>query len=189
MIAYIKGSIIVSQVNYVIVETGGLGYKVNLAQSQTFRSGEEAEFFIHEHIREESDDLYGFASIEQLELFEKLISVNGVGPKAGLSIMSVGSADEIITAIATENIAFFKSVSGIGQKVATKIILELKSKITGNRDTAGLLNRSSDNEDILGALTALGYQPKEINRLVAKIPGEIIAIEEKVRWCLQNLAK
>lgn len=189
MIAYIKGQIIASQASYVIIETNGVGYKVNLAQTQTYRPGESAEFFIHEHVREEADDFYGFASIDQLELFEKLISVNGVGPKAGILIMSAGTSDEIVRAIASENIAFFKSVSGIGQKVATKIILDLKSKVTGNRDLSGILNQSSDSEDIMDALIALGYQPREINKLVAKIPVEIIIIEDRVRWCLQNLAK
>ncbi len=189
MIAYIKGKIILINGNFLILETGGIGRRVQVSAKLSFMPGETVELFIHEHIREDADDLYGFGSFDELDLFEKLISVNGVGPKAGLNIMSSGASDEVRNAIASENIAFFKAISGIGQKAATKIILDLKSKVTNDKNISDLLGKSSESDDIFDALMALGYQRKEISILVSKIPVGIIIIEEKVRWCLQNLAK
>ena len=89
MISYIKGQAVAVTTGRIIIETGGVGYAVNIYNSSVSKIGDVYEFFIHEHIREDCDDLYGFKSFEELELFEKLISVNGVGPKAGLNITKV----------------------------------------------------------------------------------------------------
>jgi Holliday junction DNA helicase RuvA len=188
MIAYLKGKIIINKTGLAIVEAGGVGYRLNTKSDSVLRAGESAEFFIHEHIREDADDLYGFKTFEELELFEKLISVNGVGPKAGMAIMTSGSVESIISAIADENLAFFKSISGIGNKAATKIILDLKTKVSGIREI-NVLTNSSDADDLVAALTSLGYKNIEISKITAKIPVELKKIEDKITWCLKNLSE
>lgn len=188
MISYLKGKIVGSKNGFVIIETNGVGYGVNVGQNVTLRDDEAAEFFIYEHIREDCDDLYGFASFSDLDLFEKLISVNGVGPKAGLNIMCAGKSDRIISAIINDDMSFFTAISGIGKKVAAKIILDLKSKLNGDRNI-NVLSGDSDSEDLFDTLMALGYKRPEISAVIVKIPEEIETLEEKVRWSLKNLAK
>ncbi len=187
MISYLKGNIIGCLGNYIIVEVNNIGFRVLCNKSLPTNS--KVELFVHEHIREDADDFYGFETIADLELFEKLISVNGVGPKAGMAIMASASSDEIILAIAQENVAFFKAISGIGTKAATKIILDLKSKIGQGKIATNILSISSESDDIFDALISLGYKKNELEKLVSKIPVELNSIEKKITWCLKNLAK
>ncbi|PIS07695.1 Holliday junction branch migration protein RuvA, partial [Candidatus Berkelbacteria bacterium CG10_big_fil_rev_8_21_14_0_10_43_13] len=91
MIAFIQGKIVVAKAGFLVLETGGIGYGVNVSVAMVKKNGEKYELFIHEHIREDCHDLYGFPTFAELELFERLISVNGVGPKAALNIMSAGA--------------------------------------------------------------------------------------------------
>lgn len=187
MISYLKGKVVASRTGFIIVETGGVGYGVNVSAMIVEKSGDTVEFFIHEHIREDADDLYGFKNFDDLSLFEKLISVNGVGPKAGMNIMSAGSAGRIIQAISADDLGFFTAMSGIGKKVAAKIILDLKSKLSGDKNINVL--SADGSEDLVDTLSSLGYKRSEIGTIAAKIPAEITSLEEKVRWCLKNLAK
>lgn len=188
MISYLNGKIIVSKTGFLIIETGGVGYGVSVDASVMKKNGEQYEIFIHEHIREDCHDLYGFPTFEELELFEKLISVNGVGPKAGLNIMSAGNPDKIVSAIISDNLGFFTAISGIGKKVAAKIILELKSKLSGDRNI-NVLSGDAESDDLVDTLTQLGYKRPEISAVVTKMPENITGLEAKVRWCLRNLAK
>lgn len=188
MIAHLKGQIIASKNGFLIIETGGVGYGVSVDAAIVKKNGEEYELFIHEHIREDCYDLYGFPTFAELELFEKLISVNGVGPKAGLNIMSTGSADKIISAIVSDNLGFFTAISGIGKKVAAKIILDLKSKLSGDHNI-NVLSGDVESEDLVDTLTQLGYKRPEISAVMTKIPENTKTLEDKVRWCLKNLAK
>ncbi len=187
MISYLKGKIIVSNFGFIILDVSGVGYRITIRSDLVFKSGETVEFFIHQHLREDSSNLYGFATFDELDLFEKLISVNGVGPKAGLAIMASSETDQIIRAILSENIAFFKSISGIGSKAATKIILDLKSKIGLGKVSADVLSKTSESDDIYDALISLGYKKHELERIVGSIPIEIVGIEKKIHWCFKNL--
>lgn len=188
MIAYLEGKIITGRSSFIILEVNGVGYKVFCNNSQINQSDKTLFFFIHHHTREDINDLYGFKSFEELELFEKLISVNGIGPKAGMSIMSFGSASKIIQAIVNSDASFFTAVPGIGKKVAAKIILDLKSKISGgNRDVQ--LDSINYSDEVSEALLALGYKREEIGDIIGKIPSDLGTAEEKVRWCLKNLKK
>jgi Holliday junction DNA helicase RuvA len=187
MISYLKGKVVVSRTGFIILETGGVGYGVNVDSATVLANGESTELFIHQHIREDLDDLYGFQSFDELNMFEKLITVSGVGPKAGLNIMSSGKSDKIIRAIISDDLNFFTAVPGIGKKVAAKIILELKSKLSGDQNINVLAG--GENNDLFDALESLGYKKNEIASFINKIPAEIITTEEKIRWCLKKLAK
>ncbi|MFA7253220.1 MAG: Holliday junction branch migration protein RuvA [Patescibacteria group bacterium] len=188
MISYLKGRVIISKVGFAIIETGGVGYGININQSVVLKNNESVELFIHEHIREDSDDLYGFPSYEELDLFQKLISVNGVGPKAGLNIMSQAKPGRIIQAISRDDLSFFIAISGIGKKVAAKIVLDLKSKLSGDKNI-GVFSELDGAGDVMDALVSLGYKQTEIQSLIIKIPGEVVSSEDKVRWCLKNLGR
>lgn len=188
MISYLNGKIVASRTGFLIIETGGVGYGINVYAAIIKKNGEKYELFIHEHIREDCHDLYGFSTFSELGLFEKLISVNGVGPKAGLNIMSVGTPEKITAAIIGDNLGFFTAIAGIGKKVAAKIILELKSKLSGDHDI-NILTDDADGEDLFDSLTQLGYKKPEISAVLVKMPENITGLEAKVRWCLKNLAK
>ena len=189
MISYLKGKIVILGTGFVILDVGGVGYRIAVKPDFILKPGESAEFFVHQQLREDSSNLYGFASFDELELFEKLISVNGVGPKAAMAIMSSAKNEEIIGAISSENIAFFKSISGIGTKAATKIILDLKSKIGFGKVGANILSKTNESDDIFEALISLGYKKNELDKIVGKIPAELESVEKKITWCLRTLAK
>jgi Holliday junction DNA helicase RuvA len=189
MIAYLSGKIIIEKPGFIILETGGVGYKVFTDESKVQSPQSKAvELFTYQNIREDTNDLYGFATFEELELFEKLISVNGVGPKAGMLVMASAPADKIISSILSEDLTFFKAISGIGNKVAAKIILDLKSKISGE-DGSGVISQSGRSDDVIDALVSLGYKQVEIQRALTKIPPDIETPEDKIRWCLKNLTR
>lgn len=192
MISYLRGSIKAEKTGFIILEVSGVGYKVyaNVTPLRQGSAGQEdqIELYIYENIREDTDDLYGFGTFEELELFEKLISVNGVGPKAGMLIMACASPERIIASIISEDLGFFTAISGIGKKVAAKIILELKSKISG-MDGSGVIGQTDSGDEVVEALLSLGYKRAEIMQMSLKIPAEITDSEGKIRWLLKNLSK
>jgi len=191
MISYLRGKVKLFKWGLVILDVGGVGYKVSVSPQINIANDivdtqEEIELFIHQHLREDADDLYGFSAFEELELFDKLISVNGVGPKAGMNIMSVGQPEKIISAIINEDVAFFTTISGIGKKAALKIIVDLKSKLGSSKELNVL---SNDSEDVVEALLALGYKRVELQGVIGKMPHDLEANEDKVKWCLKNLGR
>lgn len=193
MIAYLKGKVILARWGFLIVETGGVGYRVSVnpqinIPNNIVDTKEEINLFIHEHIREDANDLYGFLIFQELELFEKLISVNGVGPKVAMNIMNSGESGKIISAITSDDLSFFLAISGIGKKAAAKIILDLKSKLSGDQNI-NVLSNVDGASDLFDALTTLGYSRIEVSSIATKIPSELKTTEEKVRWCLKNLGK
>ncbi len=192
MISYLKGRVVLFKWGLIILETRGVGYKVFVNPQIKIKNNivdtrEDVELYIYEHIREDADDFYGFLSYQELELFEKLISVNGVGPKAGLNIMSYAGTDKILHAIISDDMSFFTAISGIGKKVAAKIILDLKSKISSDK-SINVIGKIDEADDLMDAMQSLGYKKSEIQGLVSKIPSDIISTEERVRWCLKNLS-
>jgi len=186
MISFLSGKTLLVQGGFIILEVSGVGYRVNINDRITTKPGEKIELFTYNHIREDCNDLYGFCSYEELLLFEKLITVNGVGPKVGQLIMASSSADKIISAIIEENIAFFQAVPGIGKKVAAKIILDLKSKLSGIQSDS-IIGKMNDSDELIEALASLGYKPNEIRKVVVSIPKNLNKFEDKVRWCIKNI--
>ncbi len=192
MIGYLRGKIINARRGKLFVDVNGLGYLVNVDPQikippNSVDTKYEVELYIHEHIREDAYDLYGFLSYQELELFEKLISVSGVGPKAGINIMASASPTKIFNAIESSDVSFFTAISGIGKKVATKIILDLKSKISAD-DSSAVLQSGDDgsSNDVEEALIMLGYKKADIQPMLSRIPIDLTSSEDKVKWVLKN---
>ena len=183
MIGFLSGLVKSIQDQAVIILVGGVGYSVSVPVSHALAIGQNVDLYIHTHVREESLALYGFKDKASLNLFEKLISVSGVGPKSALAIISVGSAEIIKKAIESTNLAFFTSVPGIGKKSAQKIIIDLKPKLT--RLDADLTNLNG-NDQLNQALTQLGFTKSEIISVLPHVDaGE--ELQNQIKQALKML--
>ena len=132
MIAYLRGRVVRSTAEQVVIETGGVGYQVSIpatAREAVGRAGSEIELHVHTHVREDQLALYGFTTTAELDLFEQLIQVDGVGPKVGLAILSVASVDVLKRAIVAEDVAPIRRAPGVGPRTAQKVIIDLKPKL------------------------------------------------------------
>lgn len=186
MIGYLKGKIIHRGVNWLILDVSGVGYKVFSCNMQhvTCNMGDNKGFWIHHHVREDRQELYGFKTIEELEMFELLLRVSGVGPKMALAILSKTELEKIKQAINKGDTTFLTTVAGIGRKLASKIIIELKNKIS-DFDLQGI----EKSEEVLEALQSLGYRKQDLAKVLARMPANLKSTEEKVKWVLKNLQK
>jgi holliday junction DNA helicase RuvA len=166
MIGYLEGIVKHAQIGKIILFSGGIGFTVHTPNSISFLTGQKTELYIHTHLRDDNLSLFGFSSATDLDLFELLISISGVGPKIGLAIFSSARAENIKQAIGESNLIFFTSISGVGKKTAQRIILDLKSKIN-----KGDVNMESlqGNSELVNSLTALGFQKSEINSIISKV--------------------
>lgn len=189
MIAMLQGIVELRDDPYVIIAVGGVGYKVyaTLDVLSTIRVGEEAKVFTYTHVREDILNLYGFSSFSDLKLFEKLLSVSGIGPKTAIGVFSLGKSSDIISAIISGNVAFFSAVPRLGKKNAQKIIIELKSKIGSTEDLD--LSEGADSMDVVTALKSFGYSQKEAEGALAAIKEQGGNTEEKIRLALKYLGK
>lgn len=182
MIASLRGRVLEKAVNWVLLEVAGIGYKVGVSPAVLghIRQDGETFLYIHHHVREDNEDLFGFLALNDLELFNKLLSISGVGPKSAMTIMAVGSADQVRKAIMSGDLAMLTSVPGVGKKTAQKIILELKGQLVDTDDA------SPDNE-VVDALVGLGYSAQQardvLKHVTAKEPSD------KIREALKYLAK
>ena len=175
MIGYLKGQIISKGQNYLVAATAGVGYRVFVPANLLIgaKLGQAAEFFIHTYVREDQISLYGFSSPDELELFELLISVSGVGPKMALSILSSTTPTHIRSAIASGEAVVFTKVSGVGKKTAERLIIELREKI-GEASGGGLnIKASQDFSESLDALVSLGYSRQEAREALNKVPKDL----------------
>lgn len=191
MISFLKGKIDIFRYGTILLDVNCVGYRVIVSPQIKISEpavGKNIKLYIHENIREDAYDLYGFLDYFELELFQKLISVNGVGPKAAMNIMSVAEAEKIVGAIEEENISFFVAIPGIGKKAATKIILDLKSKISLDA-SAKIIGKSEGSDNTVEALISLGYQKAEAQKVLHKLPKELKEDQEKIRWALKELGK
>ncbi len=195
MIAYLKGKIKYQTPNWLILDVGGVGYKIYVkAQmsplsadprvAEKIKIGDEADFYIYHHIREDRNELYGFLTIEELNIFELLLEVNGVGPKMAMNILSGAAIEKIKNAIISGDAVFFTSISGVGKKLAGKIILELKNKL-GDGGYDALQNTESYSE-LIDAMISLGYKKHEIYKLISQLPDNLKTTQEKIKWMLKG---
>ena len=191
MYDYIKGKLARKAENYAVVEANGVGYKIITTKSSlaNVKDG-EVIFYTYLYVREDIFDLYGFSTTEERAAFELLISVNGVGPKAAIAILSCVTASELAIAIVTNQPKVITVAQGVGNKMAQKIILELKDKIK-NQDIKPSNYSAApipEEDDTINALVALGYNQAEIITALRDVPAEY-SVEEKIKYGLKNLMK
>lgn len=189
MISYLKGKIQHKGSNYIEVLVSSIGYTVFIADDflKSATIGQEIEIFTFQHVKEDALDLYGFDSRNKLELFEKLISISGIGPKSALGVLSSATVEEIESAIIRGDATILTKVSGIGKKTAERIVLELKNKFTGTTATTDSNHAGSEDADVIDGLVGLGYPIDHVREALRKIDSDITGTEEKIKACLQIL--
>lgn len=170
----------------VIVDVSGVGYEVVVAEYdyEQMNLGDKVKIYTYHAIRENAESLYGFSSLSAKRLFELLISVNGIGPKAGISILSLGSPEEVRKAIASMDVAFISKASGVGKKSAERVIVDLKDKV-GMVAAEGMVGRSVKKDEALEALMALGFSLKEATEALANL-SEDLSVEERIKLALKQ---
>lgn len=189
MIAFIKGVIHSYSNDSLIIENQGIGYRVYVANPQVVKLQEETILYTYQHVREDAITLFGFLSMEEHDLFLRLISVKGVGPKTALGMLAVCSANEMILAIEQDDVKKLKSLPGIGARTASQIVLDLKGKLVA-QESEDIPIQNAQLQEALEALKALGYKASE----VMSIKKELCTIEGKttdqyIRQALTILAK
>ncbi len=189
MIASLQGKLESLSGDWAIISVGGIGFQVYMPTSSLSTlgsTGKEVKLYTHFHLREDSATLYGFATTEELELFQTLINVSGLGPKLALAMLSAMDVEKLTMAIVTSNADLLTGIPGIGKKMANRLILELKDKIAAGWITTPAAELAAENTDVLAALTSLGYSVSEATRAVATLPrSSDISLEEKVKLALQ----
>lgn len=197
MIAFLSGKLRMAGLNYVVVDAGGVGYRVSVPLSlmaQLPAIGLPVELFIHTQVREDAIQLFGFPALQDQELFESLIGVNGVGPKVALGMMSALPSEHILTAIVSEDAATLQRVPGVGGKTAQRIVLELKDKmaeISWERRAAGTQSpedaAGNALKDAVEALVGLGYNRQQARAAAERSAAPGLGVGGIVRAALQDL--
>lgn len=192
MISYLKGKIKHKGNGFVILEVNNIGYQVFISPLlyADLNFNQEVELYTYQYVREDALNLYGFKSREDLELFEMLLSISGIGPKSALGVMSIATTDDIKESISRGDSALLTKVSGIGRKTAERVVLELREKIgklgVGDAKLGGGYLGSSDEID---ALMALGYSLSQAREALNNVDAKIKDSGERIRQALKKLGK
>lgn len=188
MISRIEGKIVKIGDKYVVIDIGGLGYKVYTTNEILSSSSLDETKILQTHlvVREDAQDLYGFPNEEELDFFELLLGVSGIGPRSALSIMNITTVDSLKKAIATGDTAYLTKVSGIGRKTAEKIVIELRDKLSAHTKDAGSLRGESD---AIEALRSLGYSLEEARDALRKVTTDSEDTGIKVKEALKILSE
>lgn len=188
MITHLTGNILDIEERAVVLDVGGVGYKVFVTATtmEAMREGKEANLWTHLAVREDSQTLYGFPTKDELNFFELLISISGIGPKTALGILNVSSVANIRKAVSTGDTSHLTKVSGVGKKLADKIVLELKGKF-GAEEESGISLR--DEVDALEALKALGFKHSDAREALKEVDQSITDTGERVKKALKILGK
>ena len=206
MIAYLSGKLLEKQANTVIVEVGGVGYEVTIPLSTFYELGEvgdDVQLRIFTYVREDALQLFGFKTEREKLLYLKLISVQGIGAKSGITMLSGMNADEIIVAIRTDNLARLTAIPGVGKKTAERMVIELRDKLNDLTSAASQQQLTSTSggvnvmsvdavyDDALSALTNLGYQRNAAEKALKQAvqDGTEMSVQKLLRKSLQFLAK
>ena len=189
MIAKLEGLLDSVEDGFIILMAGGVGYKVSVSSFVLGKlAGQErAVLYTHTYVREDALALYGFLSMDELRMFELLISVSGVGPKAALSILSLADPVAIKTAILNHDASILTKVSGVGKKTAERVILDLENKV--GKIAEGVRTEAMADSEVLDALLALGYGAGEAREALQAVPNDLKDTSAKVRWVLQHLGR
>ena len=189
MIASLHGKVESLGTNWAVINVNGIGFQVYTPTSTLSTLGaigKEAHLHTHLILREDSATLYGFASAEELELFQTLIGVSGLGPRLALAMLSAMTVEQATMAIATGSTDLLTVIPGIGKKMAARLIVELKDKIGTIFIATPAAQLAQENTDVLAALTSLGYSISEASRAVATLPpASDLSLEEKIKLALQ----
>jgi Holliday junction DNA helicase RuvA len=191
MIGQLTGQFSHAGERFVIFSVGGVGYKVfttpeNIATLRA--NSEETCIWTHLVVREDALDLYGFTTEAELEFFELLLTVSGIGPKSALAILSLAGMDTLRQSIVTNNTEYLTKIGGIGKKSAEKIVLELKDRVS-KLSTPLPIKDLDTHDEVLSALESLGYSLKEAREAVKKIPADMKDTGEKIKQALKQLSK
>ena len=198
MIAYVIGTVAEVSEDSIIVENNGMGFRIRVPYGYAFKQGEQLKIHTYTYVKEDAFLLYGFDTKDQLELFKKLITVNGVGPKGALSILSILSTNDLRFAIYSQDIAAIAKAPGIGKKTAERVILDLKDKVSlsditalpGESEGAAALTGDMDviKKEAVDALTALGYGISDAAKAVSQVPiSEDTTTEEILKQALRYM--
>ncbi|HPU94603.1 MAG TPA: Holliday junction branch migration protein RuvA [Candidatus Gracilibacteria bacterium] len=189
MIGYLKGTVLKKTGRNVILDTGNVGYLVGVNENllMSLNEQDEVELFAYTHVREDAIEIFGFESFDELEFFKQLISISGVGPKTAQDILSM-PIGKVKNAIINEDSKLLSSVPRVGKKIADRIILELKNKVAilDSERIHKELSNNNINDDIIGALEKLGYNKKQIEKVLINLPKEITSSEEIIKFFLKN---
>ena len=198
MFYYIEGIVAVREPGLAVVDCGGVGFALHTTNISlgALKTGEKARMYVHTYVREGAIELYGFISRNERSSFEQLIGVSGVGPKVALAILSSGTPEQIALAIVGGDERLLTTATGVGKKLAQRIILELKDKIgksMGDMTFAGAPVASAPSGSKLGdavaALAVLGYSNSEISVVLREVDTESLALEEIIRQALRQMSK
>jgi Holliday junction DNA helicase RuvA len=186
MISHLSGTVLYKDHKILVVDCGGVGYKVSPTTSPLFNAklGAKIDIWTFTVVREDVLDLYGFESKEELDFFELLLSVSGIGPKSALNILSLASVNALSGAITTGDTAHLTKVSGISKKNADKIVLELKGKLKTDIEHTGF----KDEVDVIEALKALGYNHRDAREAIKDLPAHL-SVSDKIKLALKTLGK
>lgn len=196
MYAYIKGILDTKTNGYVIIEAGGIGYKIFMSLKSIESLGEvgnTVKVYTHYYVREDNISLYGFTSNEELRMFELLLSVSGIGAKSAIAMLSEISPSSFALAVISNDVSKLVKIPGIGNKTAARIILELKDKlkteeaISASEEIEVAIKEDSKNGEVIAALQVLGYTRKEIDKVLEKIDMDSIGIEDAIKQALKLL--
>lgn len=192
MIAHIKGEIAEKFANSVIIDVHGVGYEISLTSPDfdALNLNDTVKVYAYHHVREQSEELFGFTALEGKKLFELLITVQGIGPKAAMSILSLGSYEEVRNAIANADAAFVSKASGVGKKSAERVIVDLREKVGlptyyGRKSDPVAATAVPANDEALDALMALGFQLADATRALEGVDLDL-PVEERIRLALKS---
>ncbi len=191
MIAHLRGKIEEKFGNSLILDVNGVGYEITVPTPdfESVNLNEEKKFYAYHQVRENAEELYGFSSLAAKKIFELLISVQGVGPKAAIAILSLAEAEEVRNAIANADVAFIAKASGVGKKSAERVIVDLRDKVGipshYGATEAKFVKATTENDEALDALIALGFNLKEATTALEKVDSSL-PVEERVKLALKN---
>ena len=198
MFAYIKGSLEQKSTNYVVIDVGGIGYKIFMPTKSIESLGEIGEVVkVHTHyyVREDNISLYGFKTNEELRMFELLLQVSGIGAKSAIAMLSEISPSSFALAVISDDISKLVKIPGIGKKTAERIVLELKDKlkteeaITKTEEVKLSISNEEETNEAVAALQVLGYTKREIEKALEKIDTKNLQLEEIIKQGLKYLAR
>ena len=192
MITTLQGTVTEKIGDVLVMDVAGVGYGL-FVTSEDFRAletGQKTKLYIYEHIREQSHDLFGFSKLETKVLFEKLLGVNGVGPRMGINVLSIGNPSSVRSAIASGNVKFIQAAQGVGKRVAERIIVDLKDKVglisSDLSDTGFLISEAESSKDeAVAALIALGYSIADAVAMLSNVDHKL-PTEERLRLALKR---